>query len=211
MTGPPQVLFCTWTTYGTWLPGDRRGYVSNTLCPGGGFAPKRNRPGTPYARDDPFTRRRAQALQKHETVRLTADEAFIAALALVEAAASRRWRIVRGAVMADHVHVVVRLPLESATPERRGPTPPLRGLDPPPPPRKGSVRRVLKGRSSAFLSDHLRGGIPRRWWTAGGSDRLRTGTRSVAATVRYVDRQPGMLAYIVDNTVGAPPDPAPDY
>jgi len=30
-------MFFTWTTYGTWLPGDERGHVSNKLRPTGGF------------------------------------------------------------------------------------------------------------------------------------------------------------------------------
>ena len=40
----PFVLHITWTCYGNWLPGDRRGYVSNTLRPEGGFRPKEKHP-----------------------------------------------------------------------------------------------------------------------------------------------------------------------
>jgi hypothetical protein len=38
-------LLLTWTCYGTWLPGDARGYVSNTRSNHGGFEPLQNAPG----------------------------------------------------------------------------------------------------------------------------------------------------------------------
>ncbi|MDQ7014302.1 MAG: hypothetical protein Q9O74_10450 [Planctomycetota bacterium] len=41
----------TWTTYGTWLPGDVRGFVSDTLQPDG-TCHRSNTPGTPYQKDD---------------------------------------------------------------------------------------------------------------------------------------------------------------
>src|SRR6516225_1923021 len=54
----PFALHITWTCYTTWLPGDRRGYVSNTLLPEGGSLPRQNMPGTPVTADDPLTRER---------------------------------------------------------------------------------------------------------------------------------------------------------
>src|SRR5436190_15258022 len=74
----------TWTCYGTWLPGDPRGHVSNILLPGGGFERKRNTPGTPVMPGDAYTQDRARALQKYETVWLTQEQALIAAHALVD-------------------------------------------------------------------------------------------------------------------------------
>ena len=41
----------TWTTYGTWLPGDQRGFVSN-VPNGSGPEVRHNIPGTPYDADD---------------------------------------------------------------------------------------------------------------------------------------------------------------
>ncbi|MBV9125731.1 MAG: hypothetical protein JO112_20470, partial [Planctomycetes bacterium] len=94
-TERPFALHITWTCYGTWLPGDGRGHVSNVLLPAGGFLPKENVPGTPYHPGDDFTRRRARELQKGETVHLTAEQALAAAESLCRAAQSRGWRIVR--------------------------------------------------------------------------------------------------------------------
>jgi hypothetical protein len=106
-TEKPFALHITWTCYGTWLPGDERGYVSNTLRQPRGFLPKENIPGTPYTSDDPYTRSQAQSLQKGPTVFLNTEQAHIAALALVEAARKGCWRIARGALMRNHIHVVV--------------------------------------------------------------------------------------------------------
>jgi REP element-mobilizing transposase RayT len=170
-------LHITWTCYGTWLPGDERGHVSNVLLPGGGFTPKANAPGTPPSPGDEFTRGRARALQAGETVWLTPAQAVCAADALVAACRARGWHIRRAAVMANHVHVVV-----CACPDDGE-----------------AVRRVLKGVSQAALSKA--GGRARRWWTAGGSDRYKHGATAVEEAVRYVADQAYKLAEVVDMEV----------
>jgi hypothetical protein len=108
------------------------------------------------------------------TVFLSPAEALCVAEALVEATQSRGWFIRRGAVMANHVHVVI-----TDCPDD-GP----------------AVRRILKGTSQAALS-RMTGRRP-RWWTAGGSDRYKHGAGPIEAAIDYVARQPGMLAEIVD-------------
>jgi REP element-mobilizing transposase RayT len=167
-------LHISWTCYGNWLPGDERGYVSSTLRPDGRYAPRENTPRTPYKKDSPATRERAVACQKWPAVRLTAEQAGCVAAALVRAAAARRWRVLRAAVMANHVHVVV------ADCPDDGPL----------------VRRALKGVTQAALSDHAGG--PRRWWTEAGSDRYKHGEDAVRAAVGYVAGQEWMLAGVDD-------------
>src|SRR5207244_721441 len=126
---------------------------------------------------DAYTRERARALQKGETVWLTPAQAVVAATALVAAARERGWRILRAAVMANHIHVVI-----TDCPDD-GP----------------SVRRVLKGVSQAALSRAQ--GQPQRWFTAGGSDRYKHGTAAVEAAITYVANQHGKLAEIIDMEV----------
>jgi REP element-mobilizing transposase RayT len=172
-------LHVTWTCYGTWLPGDARGHVSNVLMPDGGFEEKQNVPGTPIAPGDALTQAQARALQKDETVWLTREQALCTATALVDAARDRGWRILRASVMANHVHVVVY-----DCPDD-GP----------------AVRRVLKGVSQAALSRAR--GRPRRWWTQGGSDRYKHGWAAIEAAVTYVANQEGKLAEVVDMEVRA--------
>lgn len=181
----PFALHITWTCYATWLPGDRRGYVSNTVLPEGGFLPKQNTPGTPIAADDSFTHQKAQALQRGPAVTLSIEQALCVARSLVEAARERGWRILRGAVMANHVHVVI-----VDCPDD-GP----------------AVRRILKGTSQAALSKAT--GCRRRWWTAGGSDRYKHDHNAIEAAVDYVARQSRMLAQIIDMEASAVRDEPP--
>jgi REP element-mobilizing transposase RayT len=167
-------LFLTWTTYGTWLPGDERGYVSNTLQADGSYRRKQNRVGTEYDRDSALTRSQAQQLQRGETVWLTADQARIAASALIEASASRGWRIVRSAVMSNHVHVLIcDCPDDAA-----------------------AVLRILKGRTQAALSSAAGGA--RRWWTRSGSQRYLHDAEAVSSVSRYIEQQRGCLARVRD-------------
>jgi REP element-mobilizing transposase RayT len=107
-------------------------------------------------------------------VGLSAEEALCAARSLVGAARERGWWIVRGAVMANHVHVVI-----TDCPDD-GP----------------AVRRILKGNSQSALGKER--GRRQRWWTAGGSDRYKHDHTAIEAAVAYVSRQPGMLAQIID-------------
>ncbi len=167
----------TWTTYGSRLPGDERGYVSNTYIPGMGYVRKQNIPGTPFTANDQATRDRARRLQEWETVYLSDMDALVVAESLVEAAAKRGWRIPRAAVMANHVHaVVLGCPAD-------GP----------------AVRRVLKGNAYAALTDHC--GQPLRWWTTGGSDRLKRGQAAIDAAIDYVAQQEYKLAEVIDMKV----------
>jgi REP element-mobilizing transposase RayT len=170
-------MFFTWTTFGTWLPGDERGHVSNKRRSAGGFEQKQNQPGTPYATGDDDTRERARSLQKWPTVWLNESQAIVVAKSLVELSQKREWVILRAAVMSNHVHVVlVKCPTD-------GP----------------AVRRILKGVTQSDLNKSV--GQSRRWWTSGGSDRVRWGERSILETVRYTANQPGKLAEVVENRV----------
>jgi REP element-mobilizing transposase RayT len=176
-TEDPFALFITWTTYGTWLPGDERGYVSNTLLPGGGFLAKENRPGIEARKDDAFTLEQAKLQQNWDSVWLTPDEAFTAVSALATAASKRHWRILRAAAMANHIHLVV-----TDCPDD-GP----------------AVRRILKGNAHAELSTAR--GKMLRWWTTGGSDHYLHDIAAIEASIQYVANQHGKLAEIVDGRV----------
>lgn len=107
MNDQPFALLITWTCYGTWLPGDRRGYVSNTRRPDGTYVPKQNVPGKPITADHALTRQHAASLQKHATATLDGVHARVAADALVAASAKRGWFISRAALMWNHIHVVI--------------------------------------------------------------------------------------------------------
>ncbi len=178
-TDDPFALFISWTCFGNWLPGDKRGYVSNTQLPGGAWLPKENVPGTPYTKDDPLTRHQARILMNQPPTRLTGSNALSVAESLVDAARKRGWRIMRGAIMANHVHVVITECPDDGE----------------------AVRRVLKGISQAALSDAV--GENRRWWTRGGSDRYLHSEEAIVAAINYVAEQEYKLAEIIDMKVFA--------
>ena len=100
-------LHITWTCYGTWLPGDPRGHVSNYLNEHNAYLPKQNIPGTDCTSGDRRTWKNARSFQKGETVYLTAAQAELVCHSMVRAAKARGWRILRAAVMRNHVHVVI--------------------------------------------------------------------------------------------------------
>jgi hypothetical protein len=168
-----KAILVTWTCYGTWLPGDKRGFVSNKLRGDGSFDQKRNIAGTEPHADDSYTRSVASKLQEWPTVMLTGEQAVAVAASLCELAHKRNWIIHRAAVMANHVHVVV------ANCPDDGP----------------AVRRVLKGVTSADMSKFLGRGF--RLWTAGGSNRYLNGTESIDAAITYVADQEYKLAEVI--------------
>ncbi|MGC8542077.1 MAG: transposase [Phycisphaerae bacterium] len=177
MPTAPFALFLTWTTYGTWLPGDKRGYVSNTLKPDGRYETKNNRVSTPYDAESVATYAAAQAAQKYDAVWLTAAQAQVAAQALCAAAQDRDWQIVRAAIMSNHVHVLTTgCPNDAAM-----------------------VLRIYKGVSSAKIS--AAHGKAVRWWTHGGSQRYLNDAAGIAAVERYIRDQNRILCEVVDNQV----------
>ncbi len=89
MNDRPFALFLTWTTYGTWMPGDERGYVADTCKPDGTTEAKINQIGTPYLKNDAFAQIQARKRQKGLTTWLSPASALIAAEALIEAAMTR--------------------------------------------------------------------------------------------------------------------------
>jgi hypothetical protein len=173
-------LLITWTCYGTWLPGDRRGYVSNTRLSDSTYEPKHNIPGTQITADHAPTRQHAAERQKHATATLDQEHAIVAANAIVGACATRHWHVARAAMMWNHVHVIV-MQCPDTGPE---------------------VRRILKGVSQNAICKY--DCKAKRWWTEKGSDRYLHGERAILAATQYVGNQLNPPAEIVDMKVIAP-------
>ena len=170
----PFALHFTWTTYGTWLPGDPRGSTSPTFLSHQPYTQRFNTPGTDYARADAFTQHKSKALQKDPVVWLTTEMARIVAECVIETAKSNLWQCSRGAIMSNHVHFLL---MEVPT-------------DPSP------TRRMLKGVSQARLTQET--GQSRRWWTTGGSDRFKNDWEAIEAAQNYIMEQERPLVLIKD-------------
>ena len=81
----------TWTTYGTWLQGDERGYVKNgQTLPGNETLKQTNK-----------------SLQLQDTVRLTKAQQQVVEKAIMEHAQLRNHHICALAVQSNHIHIVV--------------------------------------------------------------------------------------------------------
>jgi REP element-mobilizing transposase RayT len=169
----------TWTTYGTWLPGDRRGFVSEVRDEAGDKA-LHNLPGTPYDEDMPALEAYAASIMCEDAVWLDLPKAQAVADQLRETAGHRGWWILVLAVMANHVHVVVGVP-----------------GDPDP-------EKILAD-FKAWATRRLKRGWAGRehWWTAGGSKRPKKAAEAIRAAVVYVRDQPNALVVWIDPRVAA--------
>jgi REP element-mobilizing transposase RayT len=159
----------TWTAYGSWLPGDARGFVGDVREEGGDKV-RHNTPGTRCDADMPGLRRFAQEAMTAAPVRLSLEQARVLAEQFRETARFRGWELLALAVMANHVHLVVGVPGD-------------------PDPEK------LLGDFKAYATRALNHGWGRRpngrWWTQSGSKRKLSSAEAVHDAVVYVsERQP---------------------
>jgi REP element-mobilizing transposase RayT len=80
----------TWTTYGTWLQGDERGYVKNgRICPGNKALMESNK-----------------QLQLQDAVKLSKTQQQFVRKAIAEQARLQGQRIYALSVQSNHVHIV---------------------------------------------------------------------------------------------------------
>jgi len=101
--------FLTWTTYGTWLPGHQRGFVSDVKRDDGTTV-RHNVPGTEYDADLPELTAHAESLLKSASVRLSKVQAELLLDQFLETADVRQWTLFAVSIMANHCHMVVGVP-----------------------------------------------------------------------------------------------------
>jgi REP element-mobilizing transposase RayT len=161
----------TWTTYGSWLPGDPRGFVSPVPDPRGGWT-IHNAPGTAYDRERPALEERARSRLKGPEVVFDEARARVVVGAINEAVASHGLKVPAASVMRTHVHVVV------SSFEHDG----------------SASLRLFKGVASRRLSQAFGQPAGGTWWTRHGSCRLLADAAAISAGVRYVVEQRNVLA-----------------
>ena len=88
----PLAIFLTWTTYGSWLPGDARGWVNDH-----GLL-QEPRPGLAH---------HARLLMREQTVVLRTDQRHAVEEAIFEQCRFRSWTLHAVNCRTTHVHVVV--------------------------------------------------------------------------------------------------------
>jgi len=171
----------TSTTYGTWLPGDDRGFVSTVRdtrpedhapAPPSGRV-RHNRFGTEYDRAVKGLRESARHLMKGPPVWLTSEQAGAVVEQFRATCDYRTWRLLGVSVMSNHFHAVVAA--------------------------DGSVAGCkilgdLKSYASRRLNRQCGGRPGHRWWTESGSRRALPGERAVSGALEYLRTQHGCLA-----------------
>ena len=157
----------SWCTYGSWLPGDPRGFVSY-LRDTSGRQVKHNIPGTPYDAELPQLQRFAQCLLRGEPIRLVLDQAEVVLEQFQETARHRGWQLLAVAIMANHVHVVVGVPGD---------------------PNPSKILGDLKSYGSRALNQRWGKRPSGSWWAESGSKRKLPDERAVFAAIRYVIEQ----------------------
>jgi REP element-mobilizing transposase RayT len=101
----PLAYFITFRTFGTWLPGDRRGYVD----------PEHHGFDTPFAEPAPTVERSARLTSRASPLILSSAMQEAVQSAIRETCSFRAWWLLALNVRTNHVHAVVSA---SDTPER---------------------------------------------------------------------------------------------
>jgi REP element-mobilizing transposase RayT len=89
--------FLTWTTYGSWLPGDGRGFTDS----------EHNQPSTPVATPNAGLRKFAEQQMTGRPVVLSIKHADILLAQFQETVRFRDWLLIAVAIMQTHLHLVV--------------------------------------------------------------------------------------------------------
>ena len=169
----------TWTTYGTWLPGDKRGFVSPVSDATLGKRAKHNIIETPYDADVPQLRKEATANLKCAPIYLNLTQAEAIFDQLQETAAHRKWLLLATAIMRNHVHVVVGVPSDT-DPE--------------------NILRDFKAYASRRLNKDCPKPASETWWTASGSKRKLPNDQAIIDAAAYVrDQSSPLVLWVRDN------------
>src|SRR5262245_34351193 len=99
----------TWTTYGTWLPGDPRGSVTSVREQPGPRI-EHDLSGTPCDGPMPGLKASAQAKLKGPPIYLGLEQARALLAQFHETGTCRGWQNLGIAIMANHIHIVLGVP-----------------------------------------------------------------------------------------------------
>jgi len=163
----------TWTCYGTWLPGDVRGFVSNVRDKHGKQV-THNIPGTPFDADIPPLEAWVRKHMKGSPVSLVKADAEAMIAQYQETAQIRGWTLQAASVMFNHTHVALSVPGDT---------------DP------DLILETLKSWATRALKKNRPLPPNGTFWTAKGSKRKLSDEEALRAAVIYVvKKQPNPLA-----------------
>ena len=158
----------TWTTYGTWLPGDDRGFVCTVRENTNEKWLRRNIPGMNYGRSMPGLKNASQSRLKCPPILLNSTQAGALLPQFQETADIRDWRILAVAIMRTHFHLLAGV-INDVAPDR--------------------ILKDFKSYGSRALSTRWGKPASGTWWTESGSKRKKASYQSLVNAVRYVANQ----------------------
>jgi REP element-mobilizing transposase RayT len=161
----------TWRTYGTWLPGDERGSITRVRD---GDGPRVEHDVVGTFMDGPMRglELSARNAMKGPPILLSYEQAVQVAEQFQETARHRTWSILAGAVMSNHVHLVIAV---------------LGDPDP------GKMLVDFKAWGTRRLNARWGKRPNGSWWSEGGSKRKLPNEDAIFGAVNYVWRQAGAL------------------
>jgi len=177
----------TSTTYGTWLPGDKRGFVSRVRD----FRSEdyqevephtrvmHNKLDTDYDRAIPGLRTSAQSLLNGDPIYFNNEQAVVVCNQFVATGQHRGWVVQAIAVMSNHFHIVLTAPASV---------------------KSESILRDLKSYASRELNKRWPRPESGRWWTRSGSRREKQEPQAVTSAIRYVLKHQALAMYSSQDT-----------
>jgi REP element-mobilizing transposase RayT len=162
----------TWTTYGTWLPGEDRGFVSPVREHVAEKWQRQNVRGTNYSRSMPGLKTASQSRLKCAPIFLQVDHAKVLMRQFHETATYRGWHNVAIAIMGNHIHLLVSV-----------------ANDPGP----DVLLKDFKSYGSRILNLSWGKPLSGTWWTESGSKRKKATYQAIVNAVRYVANQDNPL------------------
>jgi REP element-mobilizing transposase RayT len=184
------------TCYGTWLPGDDRGFVGRVrehrlLDPVAARRVAHPLPGSDYDKSIPGLERASTKLRKAPLIRLTTPHAKTLLAQFRETAAHRGWSILAVAIMFNHFHLVVGVPGD---------------------PSPSKILGDFKSWATRALTERFGQPKSETWWTERGSKRKLGNEKAILGGIHYVlYKQPSPLLTWSPQTglhYGRPPLPA---
>lgn len=163
----PLAYFLTWTTYGTWLPGDERGWV---------------RRGKGFQLPDPIIQEKAAEKMTEPSCLLDSDQRLIVEETIRRHCKLRRWELHAVSCRSNHVHVIVAAGVKPKAIRDQFKAWCTRKLKERQIATEGatSARSANKGHQRELTS-------PReKWWTEKGSIRHVMDQESLEAVILYV-------------------------
>ena len=159
--------FLTWTTYGTFLPGDKRGATGILHDPSGAII-EHNQPGQEHIPESHSLAQWSKLQMRGDAIRLNREQARVLLNQFHCTASFRKWRLLAVAIMDNHIHLGVNVHSD---------------------PEPETILHSFKSYGTRALNIQWDKPDSDTWWTQSGSKRKLDSDASVLRAIRYTINQ----------------------